>query len=519
MPEDFNSKLRRLQQERLERGIVLPSDKAEAARQHREAHEKDLQAVMGKEADSVFQTPDREKHGPADPDRVQAFTHPPSTGRLSSPPSHETEGEAVLDLVPSYPRFEFITGQAGTGKTYLVKERARRDPGVELCATTGIASVNLGEGTTINAFLKYFDTASLRDAYTENWLQTQLVTHARSGVRQIVLDEVSMLDGEQLSILCFALDDANETLEAAGEPGLGLTLTGDFCQLPPVKAKFAFEVDEWKRFEENTTRLTKIWRQEDKDFVEALGFARAGHGAKACEFFARYLQEQVDHDYDGSTVMARNDAVDNYNRLRMSKVKGEWCKWGSERWGDQRPDWKNIPQQLDLKVGALVMILANKKKTDPFTGKLLDEIEYANGDLGELVDSSGKIKLRRGPVVQLESVERQWLKPFEVGRKKELKQIHGTDWQKFVSKDGKKEVVGGISYVPLRVAYATTVHKSQGLSLDNVQVNLRDHFFKTPGMLYVALSRCRTADGLRLVGNSKSFIERCTVDARVKPWL
>jgi ATP-dependent exoDNAse (exonuclease V) alpha subunit len=73
--------------------------------------------------------------------------------------------------------------------------------------------------------------------------------------------------------------------------------------------------------------------------------------------------------------------------------------------------------------------------------------------------------------------------------------------------------------MPLRVAYGCTTHKSQGLTLDRVQVNLRDSFFRTPGMMYVALSRARTAAGLRIVGNQAGFVERCRIDPKVRPWL
>ena len=81
------------------------------------------------------------------------------------------------------------------------------------------------------------------------------------------------------------------------------------------------------------------------------------------------------------------------------------------------------------------------------------------------------------------------------------------------------EVVGTVEYLPLRVAYGSTTHKSQGLSLDHVQINLRDGFFKSPGMTYVALSRCRTAEGLRIVGTVDGLRDRCKVDPRVRQWV
>jgi len=111
-------------------------------------------------------------------------------------------------------------------------------------------------------------------------------------------------------------------------------------------------------------------------------------------------------------------------------------------------------------------------------------------------------------------VTRQVKIPCDSARRKELREKREGD-----KIDGKWEIVGAITYLPLRIAYASTVHKSQGLSLDKVQVNIRDPFFKSPGMLYVALSRARTAAGLRLVGSPRALIERCASDPRLRSWL
>ena len=101
--------------------------------------------------------------------------------------------------------FSFLRGPAGTGKTWLARRMVKEYPGTLLCATTGIAAVNLGEGTTINAALGYFDTASLIEAYTSGFLTSRLGKLWRSGVRRILLDEVSMMDAEQLTVLTRAL--------------------------------------------------------------------------------------------------------------------------------------------------------------------------------------------------------------------------------------------------------------------------------------------------------------------------
>lgn len=432
--------------------------------------------------------------------------------------TEEAEEKREVEVVQeTIPRTEFITGEAGTGKTWLVRERAKRLVGHELCATTGIAAVNLGEGiTTLNSLLGYFDTASLRDAWTQGWLETKIMKlYAGAGLRQLVVDEVSMMDADQLFILTQALDAVNERLEAQGDEGMGMTLVADYCQLPPVKAKFAFQSDVWPRYAANITRLTEIRRQTDRDFMLALQAARRGDGKAAVEFFATSpgLHTSTDYDYDGVTILSKNEEVDKFNILRMAKLVGERVEFGSHREGKLRSEWKLIPEKLELKIGALVMILANKR-VEGEDGRLL----FANGDLGVLEEVEGSrawVTLKRnGQGVPVEYIQRLNKIPLEPGRRKELKE-KGEEGRI----DGKMEVVGSVTYMPLRVAYASTVYKAQGLSMDRVQIDFRNSFFGSPGMLYVALSRGRTAEGLRLVGSESSFVGRCKLNKVVEQWL
>lgn len=445
---------------------------------------------------------------------------------LASPPT--------VDLPWSHPvpTFTYLAGAAGSGKTFLTKAWAEGERGLLLCATTGIAAINLG-GSTINSILGYFDTKSLQESYTGGFLTGRLGRLWRSGVRRIVLDEVSMLDGDQLTVLVRAIDEVNGrgyVLDSRWEdedtpPNLGLTLVGDFAQLPPVKATFAFESPEWSRFQDTTHTLTEIRRQADPAFIHALRAARLGDGKTALQYFGDVvgLQEQTNDVFDGPTILARNEAVDRFNQLRMDKLTGRAVSFTSTRWGKQRSEWGNpdkppqtwgIPQTLQLKVGALVMILANRR----YEGPPPQPYMYVNGDLGEIVGADpyvARVRLQRnGREVDVECIGRDVKIPCDSARRKELREQHLED-----RIDGKWEIVGGIRYMPLRLAYASTVHKAQGLSLDQVQVNLRDPFFKTPGMVYVALSRARTAGGLRLVGSPAAFVERCASDPRLKEWL
>lgn len=438
--------------------------------------------------------------------------------------------------------WKFITGPAGTGKTWLVREQAEKDPGSVLCATTGIAAVNLGEGVvTINSLLKYFDLDSLRDLHITGRLGGNLRLLHSSGVRTIILDEVSMLSGEMLTILCQAFDEFNEREERIAvnegrdpEP-LGLTLTGDFCQLPPVEGKFAFEVPEWGRFEQNTVKLTEIRRQGEVDYVKALQAVRAGDPWKALEFFEPMLKDEIDEGYPGSMIFGKNLEVDRYNSLKMSGLGTPLVTYTATRTEKQRPEWKNIPDTLELRPGALVMVLNNLKERDPDTGRKLNAFRYVNGDLGvfkqKVSEASALVELRRtGEVVEVWTVERTNTVPLEPGRRKELK-AKGEGWRLTCNQNcleefrgepcenPRHEKVGTVTYMPLRAAWATSNHKSQGLTLDSVQLDFRGGFFKHPGMLYVGLSRARTAAGLRLVGKPRTFADRCRMDNRVKGWV
>lgn len=491
---------------------------------------------------------------------VEVLDAPPE--ELAAP---DEDPIAQLDLSTS--PFQALLGGAGTGKSTAIRERAKAKSDLLITSTTGIAAINLG-GTTINAALGYFDTNDLENNYTKGWLGARLRRLRSSGVRQIVIDEVSMMDGKQLTILTRAIDEVNKVsnyeeyidrIVQDGEPDpewMGVLLVGDFCQLPPVKAPFAFESVEWGRYDANSVVLSRIYRQESPEFIRALRAARRGDGKAALEYFASRMHDRVDQGFPGPTILAKNDEVDRVNRLRMDEVKGELIPFKSNRWGKERGEWKNIPDQLDLKIGAKVMILANRRRRDEDTGLMTKEYLYINGDIGTVVSVmkfkapsvvegedpdqraeweklereskalGAEVRLERtGLVVEVEPVIRQNLKPLDSGRLSELLAQGQRHLVKYVLDEatGKMsaewEVVGEVAYMPLRVAYATTVHKCQGLSLSDVQVNISNPFMANPGSLYVALSRARTPEGLRLVGNPAQFISRCVADRKVARFL
>lgn len=418
------------------------------------------------------------------------------------------------------PQWMYLAGTAGTGKSYQARQRALDYDDAILCATTGIAAVNL-EGTTINSILRYYDTASLRAEYEFGRLNVALKQLAEGGCRRLIIDEISMMDGNQLDIICLAVDEVNEGLIAKHKKPMGITLVGDFAQLPPVKAPFVFEKNAWIRFEQNTIMLTEPRRQADPEFVRALQSVRRGN-REAGEYFRRMITPGHSGEYDGTTIAATNLEVDRINALRMIGLKTPEHKYSAIRTGDPKAapsEWKIIPETLILKPECLVMILANYREGgDP-------DLVYANGDLAHYIGpvladnprSDVMVKLKRNDrVVRIKRIVRE--KKLATGNV-EAKITDAVDLNDSGARTKKNEIVAAIEYLPLRVAYGSTVHKSQGLSLDHVQLMINSKFWMSPGMLYVALSRARTPQGLKIIGTYDQFVARIRANQMIERWL
>lgn len=408
---------------------------------------------------------------------------------------------------PDEPIFSFLGGTAGTGKSYTAAERARNYNDAILAATTGIAAVNLG-GRTINSILQYGNTDQLRVNYETGKLKAILSRLLHSGYYRLLVDEVSMMDGHQLDILVTAIEEINEFQLDKGKRPLGMTLIGDFAQLPPVNAPFVFQRAMWGRFEPNVTLLTEPRRQADPEFVRALQAVRRGDRGAALAYFGRMITSGSQDKFDGSTIFATNIEVDRHNKLRMLELSAPPEYFKAVRIGEQESEWqKQIPDQLEVKPGCLVMILANK--TDQ------GEMVYANGDLAHYVkkinENVAEVTLKRTGMSVFVGVTMKE-KKSPTGHTGETKDASGATLP-------RNAVTGSVTYMPLRVAYATTCHKSQGLSLDNVQIAFHSRFWATPGMMYVALSRARTPQGLRLVGSPAQFEARITVNPDIRRWL
>jgi len=420
----------------------------------------------------------------------------------------QLDQNAVNNILHS--NFGLLMGLAGSGKSTLINEINRLHPDqLEIVATTGIAAVNLNS-KTINSTLKYFDTKSLENAWREQLLHMNL-RKVRARKKKLLIDEASMMDAEQLNLIMNAMDDINQ--DGTGKT-LGLWLTADFLQLPPVKAKYVFHSDYWDRFDNNTIKLTKIWRQDNPIFLEALNKVRAGDGRSAVPLLKQAgvtITDKLDNYFNGTTIIPLNANVDSFNEKRLREIEGSLIRVVAKRSGKNLSEWDRlIPAELRLKVGALVMILAND----------IPNFTYVNGDLADIesYDSSKElfsVRLRRNNnLVKIGRICRE-----NFSDKEPEKYNYTASFTPYLDYKTGQWVIGKINYFPLRLAWATTTHKSQGLSLDLVQIDTSPKFFGASGMSYVAMSRARTPQGLRLVGRESDIINKINTDPEVRRFI
>lgn len=438
---------------------------------------------------------------------------------------------------------KFLTGAAGTGKTHKLKQQMQEsEDEFIVAATTGIAAINMGPGTvTINSLLKYYDTDSLKQRLQRG----QLAKTLKRIKGTLVIDEISMMAKEQLDYIM-------QGLEQSENPNLSLLLLGDFLQLPPVKADYCFYADCWPNFE--VEKLTKIWRQTDPSFQAIMNSARNGEGDSLAEQI--YADNRINkvskltYDFVGTTIFAVNKEVDEYNQIRLKQLIAEGKEQitlQAKRWGKQPGEWKEIPDWQILCKDAYVMTLANKSG------------EYANGSQGYITgwDSSlncNELVLKMdnatsgmkadeksfGSIVRMKKVTRKnydkdYLeeppcpKPEQLSGESDeeyftrmmilsnsFRKVYAAPYYDFYE---ERWVVGELSYFPIKLAYALTVHKTQGLSLPHVQIALTHDWFAQNSMLYVALSRATNPEGLTILGNGHR-IERCAnIGKEVVPWI
>jgi ATP-dependent exoDNAse (exonuclease V) alpha subunit len=379
----------------------------------------------------------------------------------------------------------FLTGSAGTGKTYVLNKyiqylKERKIP-VSITASTGIAATHL-EGTTIHAWsgIGIKDSLSLRnliDLKEKKYLQKNI-----DKSKVLIIDEISMLHKKQLDLVNEVLQYFKETDKAFG--GIQLILCGDFFQLPPIgdykqsnREKFSFMSKAWLDADLTICYLTDQFRHTDNNLNEILNEIRSGSISENSIEILSTNNEDIEEK--GLTKLyTHNLDVDKINTDHLQSVKGNKKKFKAKIKGNLKlaeTVKKSImaPEILELKIGAKVMFVKNNHEKGYLNGSLGIVLRYNDDGL---------------PVIRL-------FNGYEITAELE-------DWR---IEDESGKLLVSYQQIPLRLAWAITVHKSQGMTLDNAEMDLSKTFEKGQG--YVALSRVKSLKGLKLTGFNNITLE------------
>ncbi len=379
----------------------------------------------------------------------------------------------------------FLTGEPGSGKTHTVNQYIAylREHDIEpsITASTGIAATHVGgmtihswSGAGIKKFLSSYDLEAL--------LEREPLVKRLNSAKALIIDEISMLDASVLTVV----EKILRTIRGRPEPfgGLQIIFVGDFFQLPPISgrgeepARFSFESDAWRGANPVVCYLSEQHRQEDERYLATLSAIRKGEIGD--HIYAHLETRRVESvpEEQVTRLYTHNADVDKMNESELGRIKGDVRTFVMESQGNAKLVEglrKNCisPETLSLKLSAVVMCTKNNF-----------EAGFVNGTLGTVIDfdrTTGKpvIRTQGGKILTIETM----------------------DW---VIEDSGK-ILARITQVPLRLAWAITVHKSQGMSLDAAHMDLSRAFEYGQG--YVALSRVRTMAGLYLAGLNARALE------------
>ena len=380
-------------------------------------------------------------------------------------------------------RSALLTGAAGTGKTHLLNnfivQARKRGKKVSVTATTGLAATHLG-GNTIHSWSGIGVSDHLPNNFFERLSKTRRDVISKTDV--LIIDEISMLHDFRLDMIDKVLRTVRENDQPFG--GIQLVMSGDFFQLPPVNRPneqgggFVVYSDAWQELRPAVLYLERQYRQNDDRLLEILTALRTGDVRRRHveALLARTKIEPPDGDI--TELHTVNVDVDDINIQKLAELPGEERSYqqtttGSKIYVENLQRSVLAPENLVIKLGALVMAVKNSPQ------KL-----YANGSIGTVVDFE---PLTEYPVVEFRDGCRVTMVPDV--------------WE---LRDGERKRAS-ISQVPLRLAWAITVHKSQGMTLDAAKIDLRKAFVE--GMGYVALSRVRDLDNLYLYGINRRALE------------
>lgn len=377
----------------------------------------------------------------------------------------------------------FLTGEPGSGKTHTINAFVAwlRDSGIEpsVTAATGIAATHVG-GMTLHSWSGIGISESLSRADVDRIASKEHVARRIQKAKVLIIEEISMLSAATFEMADAVCREVRRVEKPFG--GLTLILVGDFFQLPPVSRggdiEFAYASRVWKELNPIVCYLTEQYRQDDAEFLSVLSAIRSGSVEELHyeELMAR-RRDPAELPPDAPKLFSHNADVDRINAAELAKLPGAAKKFrmsskGKDTLVEGLKRGCLSPETLELKEGAAVMFTKNSPQ-----GK------FVNGTLGTVAgwDADGT------PIVETREGLRVTAEPME--------------WQ--LEEQGK--VRASVSQVPLRLAYAMTVHKSQGMSMDAAIIDLSKAFEYGQG--YVALSRVRRISGVFLMGLNARALE------------
>lgn len=400
----------------------------------------------------------------------------------------------------------FLTGKAGTGKTTFLREVVRyTKKKCIVLASTGIAAVNAG-AMTIHSFFQFGlgpfvqGVIEPKSDFRINKSKLELIRH----LQLLIIDEVSMVRADLMDHIDVELRRIRRNSKPFG--GVQLLMIGDLQQLPPIahggedellrqyyKTLYFFSSAALKSMKYSCIELKNVYRQTDRHFIDILNHARdcTLTSQDITDLNARYIPGFSPKPEDGYIrLMTHNRQVDYVNAAEMEKLDSKSYTFVAAVTGTFPEESYPTADSLTLKKGAQVMFIKN----DP-------ERRFINGTLGEVksIDKNSiAVRLAEsGTIIDVEPMEWQNIR-YQFDEE---------------SKEISSKQIGRFKQYPLKAAWAITVHKSQGLTFDKAIIDVHAAF--SPGQAYVALSRCRTLDGLVLSSpvSASVFMRDNAVDA------
>lgn len=406
--------------------------------------------------------------------------------------------ESLFNLAEHTNRSIFLTGKAGTGKTTFLNDFVKKTKKKHIVvAPTGIAAINAG-GVTIHSMFglplrTFIPTTDRIDSNLGNNI-ADLMQHFKyrkdklkllREIEIIIIDEVSMLRADVLDMMDLSLRFVRRNQQKFG--GVQMLFIGDLYQLPPVvrdehflaqyyKSPFFFESYALKEMPLITIELTTVYRQKDEKFLDILNDIRDGEVGDIDfkTLNSRYLPDFEPTDEPYVYLTSHNRMADEINQKKLQELKGKPYFYSAEITGNFNENQYPNEEELQLKVGAQVMFIRNDASAEKkyFNGKLAEVMSLDEKEITVLIDGDDEV--------------------FTLKKETWEQKKYGLDAEKNITED----VLGSFQQYPIRLAWAVTIHKSQGLTFDRLIIDAGKSF--ASGQVYVALSRCRTLEGIVL---------------------